>query len=159
MSLLPFFQWMENLAVSNAMRQSTYLSAAFNLAHLLALVVFIGAVLIVDLRLLGRGMTHQPVAEVARDARRWMMWGFLGLFVTGIPQLTTYALKQYYSPFFWFKMEVLLIAVIFTLTLRRKITEADEGRVGPFWGKLVGLVSIALWIAVIVPARYIGLTQ
>jgi len=159
MSLLPFFQWMENLSISNAMRDSTYMSAAVNLAHLLALVVFVGSTLVVDLRLLGTGMTDRRLAEVARDTRPWMMGSFLGLFLTGVPQLTTYALKQYYSPFFWFKMEVLVVAVIFTLTLRHRITQADEARVGPFWGKLVGLISIALWIAVIVPARYIGLSQ
>jgi hypothetical protein len=56
-------------------------------------------------------------------------------------------------------MEVLIVAVIFTLTIRHRVTQADEERIGPFWGKVVGLVSIALWIAVIVPARYIGLTQ
>lgn len=159
MSLLSFFQWMENLSISNTIRQNTYASAVFNLAHLLALVVFIGSVLVVDLRLLGSGMKDRALAEVARDTWPWMKWSFVGLFITGIPQLTTYAMKQYYSPFFWFKMEVLIVAVIFTLTLRHRVTQADPGRVAPFWGKVVGLVSIALWLAVIVPARYIGLTQ
>ena len=84
---------------------------------------------------------------------------FFALFLTGIPQLTVYAMKQYYSPFFWFKMEVLIFAVIYTMTVRQWVTRADEARIGPFWGKLVALVSLALWVAVIVPARYIGLTQ
>ena len=67
------------------------------------------------------------------------------------------AMKEFYSPFFWFKMETLLLAVIFTLTIRREVTRADEARVGPFWGKVVGLVSIALWSGVAIPARLIGL--
>jgi hypothetical protein len=159
MSLLPFFQWMENLSVSEFVRQSTYLSAVFNLAHLLSLVVFIGAVVVVDLRLMGTGMKDRPLAEVARYTRPWLMWSFFALFLTGIPQLTTYAMKQYYSPFFWFKMEVLIVAVIYTMTVRQRVTQANEARIGPVWGKLVALVSLALWIAVIVPARYIGLTQ
>ena len=157
MSLLPFFQWMEALAFSRAIALSSWLSAAFNLAHLLALVVFVGSVLIVDLRLLGQGMTDQPLGQLARDARPWMIGAFLALLITGIPSVTTYALKQYYSPFFWFKMEVMAVAVVFTLTLRHKITQADPGRVRPIWGKLVGFTSIALWTAVAVPARLIGL--
>lgn len=159
MSMLPFFQWMEALPTSNFVRQSTYLSAVFNLAHLLALVVFIGAVVVVDLRLLGTGMKDRPVAQVANDTRPWLMWSFFALFLTGIPQLTVYAMKQYYSPFFWFKMEVLIFAVIYTMTVRQWVTRADEAKISPFWGKLVALVSLALWVAVIVPARYIGLTQ
>jgi hypothetical protein len=86
-----------------------------------------------------------------------MMGAFLVLLITGIPQMTTYAMKQYYSPFFWFKMEVMLVALVFTFTIRQRITQADEARVGPVWGKVVGLVSIALWTAVAVPARLIGL--
>jgi len=156
-SLLPFFQWMEALAFSQAIARSSWLAAAFNLAHLLLLVVFAGAVLIVDLRLLGTGITAQPLNRVASNARPWMMWAFVGLLLTGIPSMTTYAIKQYYSPFFWFKMEVMVVAVIFTLTLRHRVTQADESRIGPYWGKAVGLASIALWTMVAVPARLIGL--
>jgi hypothetical protein len=155
-SLLSFFQWMESLAFSEYIRLS-WLSAAINVAHLLALVVFAGAVLIVDLRLMGRGLTERPLAQIARDARPWLTGGFLALVFTGIPQLTSTAIKQYYSPFFWFKMEVLLVAVIFTLTLRHRVTLADEARVRPVWRRLVGLTSIALWSAVAIPARLIGL--
>ena len=78
MSLLPFFQWMEALEFSQAIARSSWLAAAFNLAHLLALVVFIGSILIVDLRLLGQGLTDQPIARLARDARPWMIWGVAG---------------------------------------------------------------------------------
>jgi hypothetical protein len=155
--LLPFFQWMEAMPMSQAIARSSWLAAVFNLAHLLALVVFVGSVLVVDLRLLGTGMKGQPVARLARDARPWMMGAFLVLLITCIPQMTTYAMKQYYSPFFWFKMEVMLVALVFTFTIRQRITQADEARVGPVWGKVVGLVSIALWTAVAVPARLIGL--
>ena len=143
--------------MSQAIARSSWLAAVFNLAHLLALVVFIGSVLIVDLRLLGTGMKGQPLARLARDARPWMIGSLWALLITGIPQLTTYAMKQYYSPFFWFKMEVLVVALIFAFTIRQRIAQADEARVGPVWGKVVGFTSIALWTAVAVPARLIGL--
>lgn len=155
--LLPFFEWMEALTVSNTIRDSVYIYSLDQALHLVALSVFAGAVLVVDLRLLGRGFTEQPVAQVARDAQPWMMWGFIALLITGIPQLLGTSIKQYYSPMFWLKMDVLLVAIIFTLTIRRKVTLADEARVGPLWGKVVGLVSITLWAGVAIPARLIGL--
>lgn len=157
MSLLPFFEWLDALGPSNFIRESVWIYSVVQALHLVALAVFAGAVLIVDLRLLGRGMRQQPLAQVARDAQPWLILGFGGLVVTGIPQLMATPIKEYYHPYFWLKMEVLLVAVIFTFTLRRKVTLADEARVGPFWSKVVGLASIALWSGVAIPARLIGL--
>ena len=63
-----------------------------------------------------------------------------------------------YSSFFWFKMVMLLLATIYTFTLRRRVTLAAEGtRAGPGKTKLVGLVSTLLWASVAIPARLIGL--
>ncbi len=157
MSLLPFFQWMEALPMSHAIQSGTWYSPIIQVIHLVALAVFAGAIVIVDLRLLGRGLTTRPLAQVARDAHPWLVWGLVVLLITGIPQVTSLAMKQYYSPFFWWKMEGLVVATIFTFTLRKKVTLTDEARLGPVWGKVVGLVSIALWTGVTVGARLIGL--
>jgi hypothetical protein len=77
--------------------------------------------------------------------------------LTGIPQIMLTPTKQYYSPYFWLKMEVLPIALIFTFTIRRMVAMAEEGRVAPVWRALVGLVSIGLWTVVPVCGRLIGL--
>ena len=99
-----------------------------------------------------------PVAKVAADARPWMILGFLGLVVTGIPQLMQNAMREYFSEFFWLKMYVIPVALIFTFTIRQRVAMADESRVAPVMSKLTGLVSILLWIGgVAVPARLIGL--
>jgi hypothetical protein len=157
MMLRPFFEWLNNLPVSMAINEAGWLAAIIQAFHLVALVLFAAGVLVVDLRLLGRGLTEQPLARVARDARPWLMWGFAGLVLTGIPQLMSLAQKEYDSEYFWLKMYFLAAALVFTLTVRRKVTQADEARVGRFWSATVGLVSIGLWTGVVVPARLIGL--
>ena len=113
MSLLPFFKWMESLGISHAIQNATWYNPILQVTHLTALALFAGAMLIVDLRLLGQGLTGRPLPQVARDAQPWLIGGFVVLILTGIPQLLALAMKEYYSPFFWFKMEVLLIATIF----------------------------------------------
>jgi hypothetical protein len=155
--VLNFFQWLNDLAVSQAINQSVWVFAVIQAFHLVALAVLAGAILIVDLRLMGGGLTARPVAEVARDAQPWFIAGFLAMTVTGIPQLMANALRQYYSDFFWLKMVFLALALIFTFTLRRKVTQADEISVSPWRAKTVGIVSILLWLGVAVPARLIGL--
>src|SRR5439155_19826628 len=125
--------------------------------HLLFLAIFAGAVLIVDLRLLGRGMRDRPVSQVTRDAQPWMVGGLIGLTATGIPQLMSDSIKEYYSGYFWVKMGILLVAFIYMFSVRNRVAMADEGRVAPTRSKLVGLVSIALWAGVAITARLIGL--
>ena len=148
---------MNELAISYAIRDSVWMVAVIDSLHLLFVVMFAGAVLIVDLRLLRGGAGGEPLAEVARDAQRWLIVALAGLTITGIPQILTNALREYHSYLFWMKMAILLVALIYTFTLRRQVTLADEARVSPAARRAAGLVSIALWMSVIVPARLIGL--
>ena len=156
MSLLPLFEWMDQLSYFKE-TWSTYLGPGVNIVHLLAMVVFAGAVLIVDLRLLGVILTRYPVRQVARDAQPWLIGGFGGLVVTGIPAVMATALAQYYNEIFWFKMYVLVAGVIFTFIVRQRVVRAHEGSVAPAWSKLVGIISIAIWATVAASARLIML--
>lgn len=134
----------------------TYLGPGLNIVHLLAMVVFAGAVLIVDLRLMGVVLTRYPVRQVARDAQPWLVGGFAGLVVTGIPAVMATALAQYYNEMFWFKMYVLVAGVIFTFIVRQRVVRRD-GSVGPAWSKVVAIISIAIWATVAASARLIML--
>ena len=155
MSLLPFFEWCEATAVGEAIRNSLWLFPIIESVHLLALALIGGAVLIVDLRLLGLGL-RQPVAQVARAAQPWLIGSLTVMLVTGIPLFLSESIKCYYSPPFWYKMTFLPLAITFALTVRRKVAAADENRVGPLWGKLVGLVSLGLWFGVGFSGRWIA---
>ena len=149
--LQPLFQWAESLAVYGS---SPYLGPAVNLVHLLSMVLFAGALLIVDLRLLGLGIRNQPLAQVARDARPWLIAGLIGLTITGIPQTMERATDQYDTSIFWMKMYLLIFGVIWTFTVRRRAVRADASGA---WPKLVAVVSIAVWASVASLARLIML--
>lgn len=155
--MLTYFKAMNELPMSNAIRDSLWMVAVIDSLHLLFVVMFAGAVLIVDLRLLRGGSWAEPLAHVARDAQPWLLVALAGLTITGIPQIFTNALREYHSYLFWMKMAILLVALVYTFTLRRRVTLADEARVTPAARKAVGLISIALWTSVIVSARLIGL--
>ena len=151
--MLPFFQWLESLGFGAG---SEYTVASINVTHLLCLVVFIGAMLVVDLRLLGSGMRRQPLSDVARSAQPWLLGGFAGMFVTGSLQVVATPMKAYYSDQFWLKMQLLVVAIIFTLAVRWIAARRDEA---PAWLKPAGLVSILLWSFIAVQGRLIGLLQ
>jgi uncharacterized protein DUF6644 len=156
--LQPYFQAMNDSWVAKAISESLWIYPLDQAIHLVFLALFAGSILILDIRLLGFGMREQPVSKVANDAWPWVIVGFVGLVATGIPQLIQNAMREYFSEFFWMKMYVLPVALIYTLTIRRMVSRADAGRVNPGMQKIVGFVSLLLWFGgVAVPSRLIGL--
>jgi uncharacterized protein DUF6644 len=156
MSLLPFFTWCEKSTIGEAIRNSQWLFPVIESVHLLALVLIAGAVLVVDMRLFGLGLRRQPVAQLARDAQPWLIGGLTVMLTTGVLLFLAEAIKCYYSLAFAVKMTSLLLALIFTFTVRRKVALADERRVGLLWSRLVAVVSVALWSGVGIGGRWIG---
>ena len=156
MSVLEFCRWVQYSAPLVAMRASPWLFPVIATIHLMGLAVIGGAVLVVDLRLLGLGLQSQPVAGLARDAERWLFRGLLVMVSTGILLFMCFATKYYYLTFFWVKMAALLLVIVFTLSVRRRVAMANEADVSPVRSKLVALVSLSLWTIVAVGGRYIG---
>jgi len=138
------------------MRSSKWLFPVIACVHLMGLALIGGAVLVVDLRLLGFGLWRQPVAQVAREAQRWLFVSLLVMIPTGSLLFLSKAVQCYTLPAFWIKITSLFLALVFTFTVRRRVAMADETRVGPAWSKLVALVSLSLWSSVGIAGKWIG---
>jgi hypothetical protein len=156
MSLLGFFQWCEESRVGDIIRQSSWLFPLIEAIHLLGLGVIGGAVLIVNLRLLGLGLRRQSAAQLARDAQPWLIGSLLLMIFTGSLLFLSEAIKCYYHEAFWFKMASLFLAIVFTFTIQRKVILADGTQLRPVWSKVVALVSVILWSGVGFGGRWIG---
>jgi hypothetical protein len=156
MSLLGFFHWCEQSGIGNAIRQSSWLFPVIEAIHLLGLGVIGGAVLVVDLRLLGLGLRRQSTLQLARDAQPWLIGSLLLMMTTGGLLFLSESIKLYYHEAFWFKMASLILAIVFTFTIQRKVILASETRLEPVWSKVVALVSILLWSGVGIGGRWIG---
>jgi hypothetical protein len=152
-----FFVNMEQWPISKAIGESLWVYPLVQALHLVAMAFFMGAVLILNLRLLGIGISNSPLAQVARSARPWLIGGFLTMVLTGLPQLMQNASREYYSEYFWRKMYFLLAALIFTAITVRYMKNQPEGASVRGATKFVAAVSLFLWANVIVAARLIGL--
>src|SRR6185436_6726824 len=117
----PFIEWCASTSIGQAISSSTWAFAVIESVHLLALSVIGGAVLIVDLRLLGFGLRKQPIADVARDARPWLIGSLIVMLVTGVGLFLSEPMKCYHSTAFAVKMTSLALAIVFTFTVRRKV--------------------------------------
>jgi hypothetical protein len=152
-----FFLNMEQWPISKFIGESLWIFPVVQALHLVAMAFFMGAVMIVNLRLLGIGISGSSLAQVARSARPWLVGGLITMVLTGLPQLMQNASREYYSEYFWRKMYFLLAALIFTaISVRYMKKQPETASVGGV-AKLVGVVSLVLWANVIVAARLIGL--
>jgi hypothetical protein len=109
--------------------------------HILAVTVFVGAIVIGDLRLLGWGPVGESRASIARSAQRVLLWAGLAVLVTGIPQFTTNALTYHRS---WLSSSRCTCSRGDPLhrDVRQRVAVADEGRLESWVPKVVGAVSL-----------------
>jgi uncharacterized membrane protein len=152
-TLLDVCRSIQNSPLLVAMRSSPWLFPLIATIHLFGLAVIGGSVLVVDLRLLELGLRQQPLSRVARDAEPWLLRGLLISLPTGALLFMCFATKYYYLTFFWVKMGALVLVLLFTFSVRRRATSADEK---PLWNKAVAVVSLSLWTIVAVGGRWIG---
>ena len=152
-SLLPFFEWCEASWIGNGIRTSLWLFPVIEAVHLLGLCMLGGAVLIVDLRMLGAGLRH-PIADIARSARPWLMAAVIIMLTTGTALFLSESVKCYYNTSFWVKITTLPIALLFTFTQHSRI--ALRSVEATLLTKAIGLTSIALWFIVAAAGRWIG---
>ena len=153
--LLSFFEWCDATAVGEAVRNSLWLFPAIEAVHLLGLCVLGGALLVVDLRLLGLGLKQQTIAELAGQVRPWLVGALVLMGATGLLLFLSEAVKCYYNQSFWVKITTLPIALLFTFTVRARVA-GTGGLDTSARTRLVGAVSIALWFTVAAAGRWIG---
>ena len=154
--LFEFAQWCEASGLGKMIRNSQYAFPIVEFFHLAALAIIGGAILVVDLRLLGLGLKKTSVAQLAKDAQPWVTGSLIVMLLSGIALYSSEATKCYQSPAFWIKMIALALAMMFTYTIRRRTAAADEQGISPIANKSVGLVSLALWFTVAWGGRWIG---
>jgi hypothetical protein len=155
--MLPAFQWLQHSWLGTTVNNSNWAFAAIEAGHLLALAAIGGAVIVVDLRLMGWAFRRQPVAEIARTVQPWLVLSLIGMFLTGIPLLASLAATKYYfnEPFRW-KMYLLGGAILFTFTIRRFVVMRDEARIPSAVARATAITSILLWSGVGIMGRGIG---
>jgi hypothetical protein len=157
MEILAFFEWCENTAIGQTVRESLWLFPVIEAVHLLGLSLLGGALLIVDLRMLGVGLRRQKIGELAGHVRPWLVGAVALMLTTGVLLFLSEAVKCYYNTSFWVKMTTLPFALAFTFTVRERVAR-EEGIETSWRTRGVALASLALWLTVAAAGRWIGFT-
>jgi uncharacterized membrane protein YhdT len=156
MDLLPLFQWFYLTDIGVTIRNSVWLFPAIEAFHLLGFGLTAGAMLVVNLRLLGVGLTKQPVAQLAAGAEPWLILGVAMMVVSGVPLFLAESIKCLYSFAFWIKMGCLLLVLLFTFTVYRQVTRTKSSSDRTSTARSAAVISLVLWAGVAWGGRWIG---
>lgn len=156
--MLWFFEWCEATWLGTTVRDSLWAFPVLESFHLLGLSLLGGSLLIVDLRMLGLGLTRQSIAELSLDARPWLRRALVVMLLTGLPLFLSEAVKCYWNPSFRVKMVALPVALAYTFLVKERVARAA----GPNTSartRVAALGSIVLWFTVAAAGRWIGFSS
>ena len=123
--------------------------------HFMGLSLLVGSIVLFDLRLIGVG-PQIPIHALHRLIPVGLV-GFCLNLITGSLFLLTEPDQYVYNRSFHFKVLFIMIAGVnasaFYLTSYRRATEAGAPSQAPRIAKVIGLVSIAMWLGVIIAGR------
>jgi len=119
--------------------------AAWEVLHILSLVILGGTAILMNLRLAGAGLAEEKPSEVYRNLRRWQDLGVLGIIISGVLIGMANAERLYDSTAFVVKIIALIAGIVLTYGAGRPIARAD-GLVSKA-ARLWFFVGTGLWLA------------
>jgi hypothetical protein len=119
--------------------------ASWEVLHIVALILLGGTAILMNLRLVGAGLTEEPPSEIYRNLRRWQDVGVVGIVATGILIGMANAERLYDSTAFVVKMIALVAGIVLTYGASRPVARADG--VVPNSAKVFFVIGALIWLA------------
>jgi len=146
--------------VAAALRRSPLLYPLVNAAHILSLALLVGAIAVLDLRVLGLFRAH-PLGHLGPPLARVAAAGLALAVLTGFLLFSTRPLTYAENPAFLLKLGLLLLGTLNALALRAAPAwraALAGGAVGSRL-RLGAAFSLLAWVSAVVAGRWIGFLQ
>ena len=158
--ILRLCQWLESTSVSQALAGSIWTYPVVESLHAVGVAVFLGLLLVWDLRLLGVLFRRVPVTEVWSRLIPWIAVGALFMMATGVALFVAKPVYSWGHVFFLIKLVALILALAnaagFHFGIERRVVDWDQVPTPPGAARAAGVISIALWAVIVVAGRLIG---
>ncbi|MEM9620096.1 MAG: DUF6644 family protein [Pseudomonadota bacterium] len=158
--LLSLATWLDSHSWSTQLHESLYMYAWIETTHVLTLMLFLGMLIIIDLRMLGVIFTDTPAAKVAAQLDLPMLIGFCLMLASGLALY--YAIPVRTTQSVWFRLKIMLLiaagvnAWLFRARMRASVGTWDMDRVPPRHIRLSAGLSLMLWAGVVISGRTIA---
>jgi len=150
---------LEASAWARALRESVWLYPLVNAGHILGIALLVGAIVPLDLRMLG-AWRAEPLGPLWRVLSRTAAAGVLVAVVFGFMLFGTRATEYAASEYFLAKMGFVVLGAVNALTLRVAVcppTSAAEERDPPLRRmQIAASISLMAWSTALVLGRLVG---
>ncbi len=157
-----FMAWLEGSAFADTLRGlGIWTYGLLNLGHILGIATLYGAVLVLDLRLLGL-WSSIPARVLARPTVPLAAGGFVLAALSGVMMLSFNTTEYHGNPFIYAKFPIIVfgllnVAVVQRLGAWRRMTGGESPEPGdPAVLRVCGGLSLLIWTAVVTCGRMIG---
>lgn len=152
-----FCEWLAGTQPSAVIQNVSWLIPGTQTVHILSIAVLMGAVAMVDFRILGLAMRSESAGGLSRRLLPFA-WGALPvLLITGSILIIGEPARSLESLAFQVKMILLVTVIAVTLAGQAALgKDTASERSSPAAAKLLAVVSLALWITIIFAGRYIA---
>lgn len=161
MSLHDVFQALEDTALATAVREFSWLFPTVETIHVLALVSVVGAIAMLDLRILGFQFKGSAITAWSAKVLPWTWMSFALAVASGLLMFSSSATRYYVN--LPFQMKILLIVLagvnmlLFHFGEYRKVDQWDRGQ-ATTRARIAAALSLTFWVGVVVFGRWIGFT-
>ena len=140
----------EQSAFGSTIASSEWMFPTIETVHVIAIVSVIGAIVAMDLRLLGLTSMKRTVSAVAADTIPLTWVAFALAVITGLLLFVSKATSYMANPYFLWKMGIMAfaglnMAVFHRMTARNMADWDAPGAAVPTAAKVSGLLSLACW--------------
>jgi len=137
---------------TNPLNNNEWSFPLLEIIHIAGFALSIGTIAIVDMGLLGYGK-RGTASQLLHETSPWTLAGLVIMLITG-PLIFSSDPNMYLrNQSFRFKMGALLLALLYNYTIHRKVVLAGAS---PGVNKVVGVLSLALWISVVAGGLFIA---
>ncbi len=155
-------QDLESSKIATAIREGAVLFPWIECVHVLALTLVVGSIAVVDLRLIGLTSRDRGVAEVTAAVLPITWTAFVCAVITGVLMFSSNAASYGSNVYFRIKMALIVLAGInmgvYHLAVNHGVERWSTAEATPTRARIVGAVSLCLWLGVVAAGRWIGFT-
>lgn len=153
------FVALEASGLGAAIRQSRWLYMVANVGHIVSLMLFAGAIAVMDVRMAGALAATSP-GFVLRNARRVAIAGFVCLAISGAFLFTAEASHVIINRVFQIKLGLIALGLaniaLFEIFIAPKVKDLPPLTAMPSGARAGAIASIAIWTAVAICGRSIA---
>lgn len=158
--ILDMCRWLEGTSVSVHIRESVWTYPVIESVHVLGLSLFMGLLLLWDLRLVGLTLRKVPISRMWRGLFPWIGLGAAIMIVSGLLLFWSDPVRFYANVFFRVKVVALALALAnamaFHFGIERSLVNWDTAARPPRAARVAGAVSIVLWATIVVVGRLVA---